>query len=158
TFTYTPTGDIQTVVTPARGTLSLADRTTTFSYYADNASFGPGRLQRITGPVTGATTDFAYDGYSRVRTVTESDGYAVTTDYDAFDRPTRVTYPDATYEENTYDRLDVSTTRDRLGRYTHFFHDALRQVVLTRDALGRIVSQEWCTCGPMSKLIDANGN
>src|SRR5262249_44102596 len=88
----------------------------------------------------------------------ESDGYAVTTDYDTFDRPTRTTYPDGTFEENTYDRLDLSATRDRLGRNTHFFYDPLRRLVLTRDALSRVVMQDWCPCGSLSKLTDANGN
>src|SRR5207247_2268887 len=56
TFTYRTTGDLETIVTPPRGTLTPAQRTTTFTYYADNATLGPGRVQRITGPVTGATT------------------------------------------------------------------------------------------------------
>jgi RHS repeat-associated protein len=158
TFTYRTTGDLETIVTPARGSLTQAERTTTFTYYADNAPLGPGRVQRITGPVSGATTDFAYDSYGRARTVTESDGYALTTDYDTFDRPTRVTYPDGTYEENVYDRLDLSRSHDRLGRWTYFFYDALRRLVLTRDTLGRSVTQEWCNCGALNKLIDANGN
>ena len=44
--------------------------------------------------------------------MTDSDDYTVTTDYDTFDRPTRMTYPDGSYEETTYDRLDISTKRD----------------------------------------------
>ncbi len=158
TFTYTANGDLQTVVTPPRGTLTPAQRTTTYQYYSDSAAFGPGRLQRITGPVSGATTDFAYDGYGRVRTVTESDGYAVTTDYDNFDRPTQIAYPDGTSEQRTYNRLDLEQTRDRLGRWTHYFYDPLRRPVLTRDALGQTVNYQWCNCGQLEKLIDANGN
>jgi len=115
TFTYRTTGDLETVITPPRGSLTQAERTTTFAYYADNAPLGPGRVQRITGPVGGATTDFAYDSYGRARTVTESDGYALTTDYDAFDRPTRVTYPDGTYEEKRL-RTPRSLTQPRSSR------------------------------------------
>ena len=54
----------------------------------------------MTAPMTGAVTTYTYDSEGRVRTVTQPDGYAVTTDYDAFDRPTRVTYPDATTERS----------------------------------------------------------
>jgi RHS repeat-associated protein len=158
TFTYRTTGEPETVVTPARSGLSQAERTTTFTYYADNAPLGPGRLQRITGPITGATTDFAYDGFGRPRTVTESDGYTLTTDYDNLDRPTRLTYPDGTYEETVYNRLDPASRRDRLGRWTYFFYDSLRRLVVTRDPLGRVVTQDWCNCGALTKLIDANGN
>ena len=38
TFTYRTTSDLETIVTPPRGTLTPAQRTTTFSYYADNLS------------------------------------------------------------------------------------------------------------------------
>jgi YD repeat-containing protein len=75
-------------------------------------------LTSITGPVTGATTSFTYDGYGRLRTTRDADSYPTTTDYDALDRPTRVTYPDSTYEETTYDRLDAVQRRDRRGRLT----------------------------------------
>src|SRR5262249_25216627 len=145
--------DLETIVTPPRGTLTPAQRTTTFTYYADNAALGPGRVQRITSPVTGATTNFAYDGKGRLRTVTESDGYALTTDYDDLDRPTRVTYPDGTYEETTYTRLDATDQRDRLGRWTHFFYDAPRRLVLTSDPMNRTIRQQWCVCGVLDKLI-----
>ncbi len=75
--------------------------------------------------------------------MTGPDGYTVTTDYDVFDRPTRVTYPDGTYEETTYDRLDVATRRDRLGRVTRYGVDAPRRLVSTRDPAGRTIQQRW---------------
>jgi len=62
----------------------------------------------VTGPVSGSTTSYTYDAYGRVRTVT-SDGRTVTHDYDALDRPTRVSYPDGTYEETTYDTGETWT-------------------------------------------------
>jgi YD repeat-containing protein len=128
------------------------------TYYSDNASLGPARLQRITGPVSGATTDFAYDGKGRLQTVTESDGYAVTAAYDDLDRPTSLTYPDGTFEQTVYTRLDATDQRDRLGRWSHFFYDAVRRLALTRDPLGNMITQQWCNCGVLDKLIDANGN
>src|SRR5262249_3889733 len=36
--------------------------------------------------------------------------------------------------------------------------DAMRRLVLTRDPLGRLLRQEWCNCGALNALIDANGN
>ncbi|HYR83401.1 MAG TPA: hypothetical protein VE422_04910, partial [Terriglobia bacterium] len=142
----------------ARGTLTLADRTTSYDYYADAASSGPGRLQRITGPAAGATMDFAYDSKGRPRTVTESDGYALTTDYDDLDRPTRVTYPDSTDERIDYAKLDPSQSRDRLGRSTHYVYDADRRLVSTVDSQGRSTTRVWCNCGVLDKLVDANGS
>lgn len=80
----------------------------------------------------------------------------MTTDYDVFDRPTRVTYPDGTTEETTYDRLDVATRRDRRGRVTRYYQDALRRLVATRDPAGRTIQQRWGP-GGLSQLIDAKG-
>ena len=82
-----------------------------------------GDLLARTGPVTGATTTFAYDGYGRLATVTDADGYAVTTSFDALNRVTARTYPDGTSETNTYARLDLIEQRDRLGRITRHFYD-----------------------------------
>lgn len=109
----------------------------------------------MTGPVPGATTTYSYDGVGRVRSVTH-EGATVTTDYDVFDRPTLVTYPDGTTEATTYDRLDVATHRDRAGRVTRYVYDAGRRLVATRDPAGRVVRQVYA---PMSdQLIDANGH
>jgi RHS repeat-associated protein len=151
TYTYNAQGQILTVTTPPRAGIA-ENRTTTYAYDTN------GYQQTITGPVAGDTTTSTYDGYGRVRTVTDSNGYMVTTDYDALDRPTRVTYPDGTYEETVYNRLDPEKRRDRLGRWTHAFYDALRRVVALRDAQGRTTTQGWCACGSLDKLTDANGN
>jgi RHS repeat-associated protein len=150
TYTYNAEGQPLTVVTPPRAGLSEAQRTTTYGYVN-------GVLQSVTGPVSGDSTIYTYDGYGRVRT-TAADGYTLTYDYDLFDRPTRTTFPDGTYEETQYDRLDAARRRDRLGRWTHTFYDAMRRVAATRDPAGRMMVQEWCSCGSLEKLIDPNGN
>jgi RHS repeat-associated protein len=142
--TYNAFGQVLTVTNPK-------NETTTNAY--DSAGY----LQSVTGPITGATTSYTYDSYGRIRTVTDSDGYTVTTDYDGLDRPTRVAYPDGTYEDTTYDRLDAVGRRDRLGRWTRLTVDALQRVLATRDPLGRTVTQQWCTCGALDTLVDAKG-
>jgi RHS repeat-associated protein len=143
-YTYDAQGQVQTVT-------NAKSETTTYGYTND-------RLTSITGPVSGSTTTFTYDAHGRVRTRTEPDGYGVTVDYDAFDRPTRTTYPDGTYEETTYRFLDPMLRRDRLGRITRYTYDAARRLTAVQDPLGRIVTQEWCSCGSLDALVDANGN
>jgi YD repeat-containing protein len=143
TFTYTAAGQVLT-------STNAKQETTTYVYDTT------GRLESVTGPVAGATMSYTYDGYGRVRTVTGPDGYTATTDSDVFDRPTRVTYPDGTFEETTYDRLDVATRRDRLGRVTRYYHDALRRLVATRDPAGRTIEQRW-GAGGLRQLVDAKG-
>jgi RHS repeat-associated protein len=145
TVTYTSAGQVLT-------TTNAKQETTTYTYDST------GRLLTTTAPVAGAVTTNTYDAYGRLRTVTDADNHTVTMDYDVFGRPTRTTYPNGTYEETTYDRLDVATRRDRAGRLTRYYYDALRRLTATRDPAGRVVTQEWCGCGALDALIDANGN
>ena len=109
TFTYNAAGQVLTVT-------NAKSETTTYAY--DTA--GHGYLQSVTGPVAGATTTYTYDTFGRVRTTTDADGYTLTMDYDPLDRLTKTTYPDGTYEQRTYYRLDVAESRDRLGRITRY--------------------------------------
>ena len=150
TYTYNADGQIATITTPARAGIT-ENRTTTYTYDTN------GYLHNVAGPFAGAPTAFTYDGYGRVRTTTDVDGYSTTTDYDALNRPTRVTYPDGTFDETVYFRLDPHERRDRLGRTTHIFYDALRRPVALRDPLGRTTTQQWCTCGSLDQIVDAAG-
>ena len=172
TYTYLTDGRLQTIVSPPRGGLSAAERTTTYSYYPDgDPAARAGRLQTLTGPSTGQgapATTFTYDDFGRMRTVTDTDNYSLTYDYDALDRVTKVSYPDSTYEETVYNRLDAERQRDRLGRWTDTFHDALRRIVAIRDPLGRTMQFQYggagcVSCGggggdALTRLTDADGN
>ena len=160
TYTYNAAGQVLTVTTPpAQGQSQGA--TTTFTY---NTS---GYLTQVAGPVAGATTTFTYDAYGRRRTVTDAAGLTLTYDYDSLDRVTKVTYPDTTYEQTIYNRLDAEKRRDRLGRTTQTLFDAIRRPVATRDALGQTTQYEYggsgcSSCGShgdrLMKLVDSNGN
>jgi len=145
TIGYNAAGQVQTLT-------NAKNQTTTIAYDSD------GRMQSVTYPAAGATTTYSYDTYGRLRTVTDLDAYVVTIDYDSFDRAVRTTYPDGSYEESTYDRLDVVMRRDRAGRITRYYYDALRRLIATRDPLGRTISQEWCACGSIDALVDPKGN
>jgi len=153
TNTYNAAGQVRTIT-------NAKNEVTTYNYDAN------GYLQNIVGSVLGAITSFTYDGFGRLRTMTDSEGYALTNDYDAIggdptktmDRVAKVTYLDGTYEQVTYDRLDPEWTRDRLGRWSRKFYDALRHVVATQDPLNRIVLYDWCICGSLEGITDPNGN
>lgn len=152
TFFYNSRGQVETAT-------NAKNETTTYAYDAN------GYLTKVDGPLAGDSdrTDFTYDNYGRVRTATSvegpasSDQWTRTFDYDALDRVTRITYPDSTTEEAVYSRLDLRRSKDRLGRWTQFLHNALRQVVEMRDPAGRITKYEWCRCGALQKLTDPLG-
>jgi YD repeat-containing protein len=63
TLTYNARGQVLT-------TTNARDETTTNTYDSET-----GVLLTTTGPVSGATTTFGYDGYGRLESVTDADGY-----------------------------------------------------------------------------------
>ncbi len=157
TNTYNLKGQLSTT-TNAKGE--------TTSFYYDPAGGAnltdltkTGYLVALDGPLAGTadTTTFSYDGFGRLRTVTDSQGYTVTTDYDVFNRATVVTYPDATYQQIVYDKLDATQVRDRRGLWTKTAYDALRRPKSVRDPLNRFTLMQWCSCGSLTALTDADG-
>jgi RHS repeat-associated protein len=140
----------------ARGQLlTLEDaksETTTLAYDIN------GYQRTVTGPFTGAVYSFSYDGFGRLQTVTDPDSLTLTTDYDALNRPTILTFPDGTYQQNSYKYLDLEWQRDRLGRMTHLVHDSVRHLVQTEDQLYRSTYYAWCLCGSLLGITDPNGN
>jgi len=145
-YTYNARGQILSSTDP-RG------YTTTFSYDTN------GYLLLVHGPLAG-TNDylaFTYDVVGRTRTITSSDAYTLTIDYDNLNRVTRFSYPDGTYEQFDYARLDKTGYRDRMGRQTHFAYDALGRLVQITDPLQRIVRRDWCRCGGPSSITDPMG-
>lgn len=145
-FTYNARGQLLTETNPK-------NETTSYTYDTN------GYLTAIDGPLpaTNDTVTTTYDSFARPRTRTDESGYTLTVDYDAMDRVTRITYPDSTFEQMTYDRLDVSVFRDRAGRQTFLDYDNLRQLTRRTDPLNRVTHFEWCSCGDLSSLTDPLG-
>ncbi len=133
--------------------------TTTFGY---GGTVPDGYLASITSPPfngNSAVTTFAYDSFNRVQTVTDSDGYAVTTDYDNLDRKTQVTYPDTTFEQFQYTdnavmTLDLTASRDRRGLWTYRHYNANRQMDSITDPANRTTQYGWCNCGALESITD----
>ncbi|MBI3851714.1 MAG: hypothetical protein HY298_15780 [Verrucomicrobia bacterium] len=149
TFTYNARGQRLTA-TDAKG------ETTTYTYDAD------GHLFAVDGPLPGTndTVTAQFDVFSRIRTLTSVSGYRLTFDYDVMDRVTRITHPDSTFEQFTYNRLDMVTFRDRAGRQTFFEYDNVGQVKKRTDPLdplGRVTRFDWCRCGQIKSLTDPMG-
>ncbi len=145
-FSYNARGQILAITNPL-------SHVATFAYDTN------GYLLAVDGPLPGTndTSRFTYDNVGRVRTATDVDGYTMTFDYDALDRLTRSTYPDSSYEEITYNRLDPEVLRDRAGRETRLTFDSLRQLVAAQDPLGRVTRYDWCGCGGLDSVIDPMG-
>jgi RHS repeat-associated protein len=110
-----------------------------------------------------SVTSFTYDASGRVRTRTDSEGYVVTYDYDDADRLTRETFPDGTTREYNWDRLDLSSVKDRTlpvgtsGRY-RYAYDAQRNLKTITDSSQRKDSFEYYENGKLKSITDTKGN
>jgi len=146
TFTYNARGQLLTVTNPK-------NETTSYTYDTD------GYLITVDGPLPGTsdTVTTTYDFFGRVHTLTGVSGYTLIFDYDAMDRVTKITHPDSTFEQYTYDLLDLASFRDRSGRQTFFGHDAMRQLKQRTDPMGRVTRFGWCRCGQLESLTDPMG-
>jgi RHS repeat-associated protein len=145
-YTYNLHGQIATITDPR-------NQTTTYGYDSN------GFLLSVDGPLPG-TNDvirFTYDLVGRVRSRTEVDGYTLTFDYDALDRVTRITYPDTTFKQFGYTKLDQTLVQDRSGRSTLFEYNSVRQMTKRTDVLNRVTLLQWCKCGDSKTLTDAMG-
>jgi RHS repeat-associated protein len=146
TFTYNVRGQVLTTTNPK-------NETTAYAYDTN------GYLILVDGPLPGTNdaVTATYDSVGRTRTKTDESGYTLTFDYDDLDRLTRVTHPDATFSEYTFNRLDPVAIRDRAGRQTLMEYDAMRQMTKRTDPLNRVSLFQWCSCGDLSSLTDPMG-
>jgi RHS repeat-associated protein len=159
TFTYNSYGQMLT-------RKNAKNETTTFGYGDGSAGHPVGYLTSVTSPPfagTSAVTTFTYDAANRVRTVTDSDGYTVTTDHDNLDRPLTVTYPDGSFQQLEYSQdfgrgpttiLNLTRSKDRRGLWTTRHYNANRQVDSITDPLNRTTRFGWCTCGSLTSITD----
>ncbi len=155
-FTYNTYGQISTRE-------NAKHEITTFAY---GGTVPDGYLASITSPPfngNSAVTTFAYDGFNRVRTVTDTDGYTITTDYDNLDRKTQVTYPDGTYQQFQYTQdfgngpqtiLDLTASKDRRGLWTYRHYNANRQMDSITDPQNQTTLYGWCNCGALESITD----
>jgi len=156
TFTYNPYGQILT-------RQNAKNETTTFAY---GGAVPDGYLASITSPPfnsASAVTTLTYDNANRVRTVTDSDGYVVTTDYDNLDRPIQISYPDGTNQQFQYSQdfgqgvtniLDLTKSKDRRGSWITRHYNGNRQLDSITDPLSRTTQFGWCNCGSLTTIAD----
>lgn len=159
TFTYNAYGQVLT-------RNNAKNETTTYGYGDGTTGRPLGYVTSVTSPPfnsTSAITSFIYDAANRVRTVTDSDGYTVTTDYDSLDRPVQVSYPDGTNQQFQYAQdfgqglttiLDLTKSKDRRGLWTMRHYNANRQLDSITDPLNRTTQFGWCSCGSLATITD----
>lgn len=117
-----------------------------------------GYLLRTVNANGQTAVSYSYDGFGRIASRTDSEGHSLYYDHDDFDRLTTITYPDGTFYRYVWDKLDLASVTDRLGRSTHYGYDANRRLTTVTDALGRTTTYGYDPNGALNSLTDANGN
>ena len=152
TYTYVTTGGVMNgqiqTIQDAQGNTSTVNYTNGF-------------LTGVTGPsVNGQSPSISFtpDSYGRVATSTDVNGYVVQYNYDLLNRPTKVTYPDGTFDQNVYSKLDIVQLKDRQNRWANLFYNAADQLITIVDGNNHITNYNRCTCGELLGITDPNGN
>ena len=144
TFTYNAAGQ-KTSQTNALG------KTTTWEY--DDVGF----LQRVVNANGKSDETFTYDAVGRVASRTNADGYALKYQYDALNRLTQIQYPDRSTRVQAWDKLDLVSETDQLGRVTRYSYNSVRNRVGQTDPLGRTTQYDYYANGKIKSETDPNG-
>ena len=85
-------------------------------------------------------------------------GLVTTNTWDDLNRLVQVKYPDGTTTSNQYDNLDLIGVKDRLGNWTHYGYDNLRQLIAKTNANSAISQYHYCTCGSANQVTNWLGS
>jgi RHS repeat-associated protein len=144
-YTYNAAGQLTSVTNPL-------NQTTTYNYDAT------GDLTSIVNANGATSASFTYDAYDRVATYTDSEGWTVSYNYDAANRITKITYLDGTSDNYTYNRLDLTSYQDRLGRIWTYTYNADRQLTASTDPVGQQTLFAYNPDGQLTSRTDPNDN
>ena len=147
-FTYNANEQLSSITSPSG--LILTNIYESDGWVATNYSYAA-------GPVYFGTNVFTYTN-DLVFSHTGPRGLTTTNIYDNLQRLLKVTFPDGTYITNTYSKLDLIRTVDRIGFTNSFGYDAMRRLTAQTNALGRQMLYDYCTCGALNSVQDALGN
>ncbi len=134
------------------GVTNALSETTVYTYD------GEGYLTTINPSLSGTADQITltHDDFGRVETRSQW-GYTRSYEYDNLDRITSVTYPDGTTEEVIYEALHARWTKDQQNRWTRQDINAIQQVVGVLNPAAEYTAFEWCNCGDLKAIIDAQG-
>ena len=102
------------------------------------------------------TNSFTYSN-GNVASQTNELGLATTRSYDELNRLRQINFPDGTTISNFYDKLDLAGVKDRLGNWTRYTYNLVRQLIGETNANGAVTTYAYCSCGSPSSITRWNG-
>lgn len=167
TYDYDAAGNLASVVddTPGAGTTSItrnpdgtiATATDPRGKVTRYGYDGVGNLTSMTPPAPVGATTIGYDSLSRITSVRDGAGRTTRYAYDVLDRPTLLTYDDASTVTYRYDGLDNAVEQvDATGTRT-WAYDARNLLEQETAPGGRSTSYTYDPTGNLRTLVDASG-
>jgi RHS repeat-associated protein len=86
---------------------------------------------------------------------TDERGVITTNYFDALQRLTGMGFPDGTTTSNLYTALDLTAAKDRLGNWTRFLYNSIRQKIAETNANGIVTGWTYCNCGALLSMTNA---
>ena len=102
------------------------------------------------------TNSFSYTN-GNVYIQTNELGLVTTNVWDNLSRLTATHFPGGTYTSNRWDKLDIVGERDRMGFWTGYKFNAVRQLMAVTNANGAVTEYQYCGCGSPSQITAWNG-
>ena len=103
-----------------------------------------------------STNSYSYTN-GNPQVLTDPVGLVITNTWDNLNRLSSVQYPDGTTISNVFNKLDLTGTKDRLGNWTYFGYDSMRNRTSITNANNAVTQFVYCTCGSLSQVIDPLG-
>jgi RHS repeat-associated protein len=145
TYTYNSYGLLTSVKSPA-------GLTTTNIYSSSGPSIN--RLSSSIDLEIHRTNSFTYSA-GLVATHTDPRNLVTTSYWDPLQRLVGMSYPDGSTISNVYSALDVTARKDRLGQWSYFGFNAIRQWVAATNENAVVTLYGYCDCGALMSQTNA---
>jgi len=126
--------------------------TTTNLYFTSGTAVN--RLQTTIDLEISRTNAFTHAS-GLVQSHTDERGLVTTNFWDNLQRLTGIRYPDSSTVSNIYTALDRTAAKDRLGYWSYFGFNPLRQMVAATNANGVVARYGYCDCGALFAVTNA---
>jgi len=103
------------------------------------------------------TNAFSYTN-GNICTQTNELGLVVQYAYDNLNRRVSATFTDGTTISNTYSKLDIVATKDRLNQWAYYSYDAVQQLLAATNVDGEVTTYSYCGCGRPDQITLWNGS
>ncbi len=84
-------------------------------------------------------------------------GLITTNSWDNLNRLIATKYPDGSYTSNVWDKLDLVGVKDRMGFWTRYKFNLVRQLTAVTNANGAVTEYAYCGCGSPTQVKAWNG-